>query len=350
MSLPGDPRTRAGLVVAAVLVGMGVVAYAIERVAPSPHGPDSSSYATSPGGLAAYASVLDRAGHRVRRVRRPIARDAPDTGETLVVLDPDVVEPKEARAIGAWVRAGGRLVAGGARDASWLEEVMRDPPVWSGTATGRARTLVPVAETAGVSTVITVGGGWEKVGGALPAIGPADAPLLVVARRGRGSVALLSDASPLQNRFLGQADDAALGLALPGGRGRAVAFLETVHGYGASRGLGGLPARVRWALLGLALAGLAAVWSAGRRLGPPEDAERPLPPPRAEYVEALAASLVRAAPRDELEALAADAAASARARPAAPPAPAWPASATAPPAPATLWSGHASRTENEART
>ena len=49
---------------------------------------------------------------------------------------------------------------------------------------------------------------------------------------------------------LGEADDAALGLALAGGQAD-VAFLETVHGYGVSRGFGGLPTRVKWALLGL---------------------------------------------------------------------------------------------------
>jgi hypothetical protein len=73
-----------------------------------------------------------------------------------------------------------------------------------------------------------------------------------------------------------------------------VAFLETVHGYGVARGFGGLPTRVKWALLGLAMAGLAAVWAAGRRLGPPEEPDTALPPARVEYVEALAAALARA--------------------------------------------------------
>ena len=41
------------------------------------------------------------------------ADEAPPTGATLIVLDPDVMEPEEAPAIGDWVRAGGRLVAGG---------------------------------------------------------------------------------------------------------------------------------------------------------------------------------------------------------------------------------------------
>ena len=102
----------------------------VQALAPAPKGPPSSSYATSPAGLAAYASVLERAGHPVRRLRTRVAERAPRDGETLVVLDPDVMEPEEARAIGEWVRSGGRLVAGGSGDASWLEEVLDDPPVW----------------------------------------------------------------------------------------------------------------------------------------------------------------------------------------------------------------------------
>ena len=78
------------------------------------------------------------------------------------------------------------------------------------------------------------GGAWHELGSTLPVIGPADAPLVVTARAGRGTVVALADPSPLQNRRLAYADNAALGLALAGDR--PVAFLETVHGYGVSRG------------------------------------------------------------------------------------------------------------------
>jgi hypothetical protein len=294
---------RGVAVLAAAVAGVLVVLWAIARVAPGPRGPRSSSYATAPAGLAAYASLLERSGSAVRRLRRPVRERPPATGETLVVLDPDVIEPAEGKAIGAWVRAGGRLLAGGARDASWLSEVLPRPPRWGPAPAGDAHVLVPVPETAGVRRVRTAeGGGWERLRGALPVVGPARAPLVVVARRGRGAVVLLGDASPLQNRLLAQADDAALGLDLAGGR--PVAFLETVHGYGVARGLAGLPAQVRWALLGLLLAGLLAIWSAGRRLGPPEDDERPPPPPRIEYVDALASALARTASAEELQAAA----------------------------------------------
>jgi hypothetical protein len=48
---------------------------------------------------------------------------------------------------------------------------------------------------------------------------------------------------------------------------------------------------------GLALAGVLFAVAAGKRFGPPEREERELPPPRAEFAEALATSLARVRPR-----------------------------------------------------
>ena len=70
-------------------------------------------------------------GAPVRRLRTPVKERRPRVGETLIVVEPDVLEPDEARAIGAWVRSGGRLVASGRGDFGWLEEVLADPPVWT---------------------------------------------------------------------------------------------------------------------------------------------------------------------------------------------------------------------------
>jgi hypothetical protein len=41
------------------------------------------------------------------------------------------------------------------------------------------------------------------------------------------------------------------------------------------------------------------MWARGRRLGPPEDASRPLPPPRAAYVDAVGSTLMRTHRPDE---------------------------------------------------
>jgi hypothetical protein len=106
-------------------------------------------------------------------------------------------------------------------------------------------------------------------------------------------VVAVADASPLQNRLLARADNAAFGLAIAGGAGRPVAFAEAQHGYGRSSGLGAIPSRWRWAIAGGFLAAIVWMWSRGRRLGPPDDIERPLPPARRAYVDAMAGALAR---------------------------------------------------------
>ena len=292
------PRTAAGrfaVGAAAALAAFALLAVAIDRLLPEPEGPESSAYATAPAGLAAYAELLRRSGHRVVRRRSAMnERPAPAPG-LLVVLDAGPMEPEEGAAIAAWVRGGGRLVAGGARGVSWLRSALRAPmPGWQAGTQGSARVLAPVPETAGVRSVRTFeGSALRAAGGALPILGSAGAPVALLMRAGRGRVVVLADASPLQNRGLAAEDGAAFGLALAGPRGGTVTFLETVHGYGAASGLAALPARGRWALAGLLLAGLAFAWSHARRIGPPEERTRPLPPPRADYVDALAGSLAR---------------------------------------------------------
>ena len=292
--LPRSPRGRLAAGLAAVVVLFGVAVVVLDRLTPAPQGPDSSSFATSPEGLAAYADLLRHAGHPVERRRRELARERLSPERTLVVLDPRGLPPEEARAIGAFVRAGGRLVAGGTSGTAWLEGALDEAPEPGAERDGDARPLVPVPETAGVATVSGPGlAGWGRAGAALPVLGPPEAPLAVLAVRGRGRALLLASAAPLQNRSLRRADNAALGLAAAGPAERPVVFLETVHGYGTASGLAALPADARWLLGGLLLAALLFAWSHARRIGPPEENELPLPPPRADYVDALAGALVR---------------------------------------------------------
>ena len=103
----------------------------------------------------------------------------------------------------------------------------------------------------------------------------------------------LADASPLENEYLGSADNAAFALALAGADGRPVVFAEGVHGFGTRRGLGAIPGPWKVALLLLALAALAFVWSRARRFGPPDRPARRLPPARAEYVRGAVVALER---------------------------------------------------------
>jgi Domain of unknown function (DUF4350) len=259
-----------------------------------PGGATSSSYATAPTGLAAYADLLARDGRRVTQLRDAPARVRLDPGSTVVLLDPDVVRRADADALQRFLVAGGRLVAGGAEAPGWLDAVLRRPPSWSGEGIRVARTRARVPETAGVRRVETAGrGSWARAGQARPVLGAGGHGLLLVTQYDRGRIALLADASPLQNRFLAHADNAKLGLSLAGPSGRPVAFVESVHGYGRASGFGAIPTSWRFALGGLVLAALVLIWARGRRLGPPEALERQLPPPRREYVDAMAALLER---------------------------------------------------------
>jgi hypothetical protein len=259
----------------------------------TPGGPRSSSYATGGDGLAAYHDLLSDFGHPVEQLRRKLGHATLDPSTTLVLLDPADVRPAEAHAVSRFVRDGGRLIAGGEGRSDWLGAIVPRPPVRGSSGATTVRPLGPVPEVAGIRQVRTAGThAWRDPRGTQPALGSHD-PVLTVASVGRGRVALLADASPLQNRLLAQADNAALGVALAGEPGRRVVFAEAVHGYGEASGLAALPERWKWLLAGLLLAAVAWVASRIRRLGPAEDERRPLPPPRRAYVDAVAAILAR---------------------------------------------------------
>jgi Domain of unknown function (DUF4350) len=278
----------------AVVVAGNLLLELVDEGTRPPSGPRSSSYATAPHGLAAYADLLSRNGHPVSRLREPPAAAALDPDDTLIVLDPVGLREEDGRALEAFLEDGGRLVAGGRASSGWLSWILEEPR-WSEGAADRAdRRLAPIPELGRVSSVRAEGlGSWRDAGGALPALGDEEQTLLAVASPGAGRALLLADASPLHNRWLDDADNAAFALALAGARGRRVVFAESVHGYGVSTGLAAVPDRWWWALGGLVLAALLYLVARGRRLGPPEREERELPPPRREFVEAVGSLLAR---------------------------------------------------------
>jgi hypothetical protein len=287
-------RRRILKTVGVVVVGLAVVALLIDRFTPHSSGPPSSSYATAADGLAGYAELLTRAGHRVERLRVAPARASLDPNGTVVVLDPEVIVPADVKALRAFVQRGGRLIAGGREPEAWLDELLAGAPAWSARAPRDWTPLLPVPETAGVGNALGDGvGAWSGAGRALPVVGHADESLVAVANLGAGRIVLVADTAPLQNQLLAEADNAALGLALAGPPTRPVAFEEALHGYGERRGLAALPTRWKWALLGLLAAALVAVAARFRRLAPPRPPEPAPQPPRRAHVEALASALSR---------------------------------------------------------
>lgn len=243
----------------------------------TPGGPRSSSYATSPHGAAAYAELLGRAGHPVDQVRALPHEKQPSLGATVFLLDPPNVGKEDLRALRQYVRDGGRLVASGLSRKEMRELVARPPEPAPGSRFVHEDGLT--IETDGLTR-------WRQEN------------LVAVRRIGGGTVVFLADSSPLQNRLLGSADNAAFGLAFALPRARPVEFLESYHGYGTRTGLSALP--LNWQLLlgGLGLAGLVYMVARGRRFGPPEEEGRSLAPPRRQYVDSLAAAIARSRNRD----------------------------------------------------
>jgi hypothetical protein len=281
----------------AVVVLLNAIAFAVRELAPEPSGPPSSSFATTSQGLAAWASLLERRGHRVRRLRERPADRLPAPTATVVVVDPRSLGRGDPDALARFVRRGGRVVVAGRATERLLARIAGGPAPRRAPAGPRvAAPLDGAPEARDVGRVETAAGArWRRPPRGLAPVlgGRGAAPLLVAGGVGRGRVLALADSSPLQNRGLRRAGNAALALRLAGPDRRPVVFAESVHGFEPQSGLAALPGRWQVALGGLLLAALLGLLALGRRFGPPERASRPLPPPRRAYVDAVAATLRR---------------------------------------------------------
>jgi Domain of unknown function (DUF4350) len=289
--VPRSAEGRAAFGIAAVVAVLVMVTIVVEALVPSPGGPRSSSFATAPDGIAAWADLARRSGREVRALRERPSDDTLPADGTVVVLDPDDFTRVQARALRRFAEDGGRVVAGGRNPGPWVEELAAGLE-WERGGEEAARVVARTPETDAASALRTAGEGhWAETGDARLVAASADGAIIVV----DGPLALVADPSPLQNRLLAEADNAALALALAGPG--PVTFVESVHGYGAETGLAALPDRFQWALALLGLSGLLLIAARWTRLGPPEPPEEPLFPPRRAYVDALAATLARSRDR-----------------------------------------------------
>lgn len=243
----------------------------------TPGGPRSSSYATSPRGTAAFAELLGREGHRVEQAPGLPHSSPPSVGSTVFLLDPPAVRTQDLQALRSFVRGGGRLVAAGLSPEAM--HALASPVPQRAHGSSRVQEDGLEIRTAGATR-------WRDEG------------LVAVRQVGNGTIEFLADSSPLHNRLLGSADNAAFGLALAAPRGRPVVFLESYHGYGTGSGLSALPLSWKLLLAGLGLSALVYMVARGRRFGPPEEEGRSLPPPRRRYVDSLAAVVARSKRRD----------------------------------------------------
>src|SRR5262249_48668523 len=155
----------------------------------------------------------------------------------------------------------------------YLHDLRDDPPSWQ--SEGFTNWTDIDSSFVGVHEIATAGEGtWATPGTSTVLVGSADQSLLTQERVGTGEIAFLADPSPLENGYLAQADNAAFALELAGPAGRSVVFAEGVHGFGEQRGLAAVPGAWKLALLLLAVAALAFVWSRAWRFGPPDRTAR----------------------------------------------------------------------------
>lgn len=280
---------------AALVVALNLALRELDQATSAPGGPTSSSFATGPDGVAAYAELLRRFDRPPIRLREAPGEAVLVPESTLVLLDAEGVTTEDADAIGGFLRDGGRVLYAGDKPG-WYRHVADERLRWKPTFVASAE--VPPG-TEGLGDVRRVAasaeGVWTSDEGVL--LESEEGPIALRRSVGQGEAVFLSDASPLQNGLLTAADNAAFGLAVAGPPGRPVVFAESFHGYGEASGLGAVPVRWWWVLAGLALAAVVLALSRGRRLGPPELPGRELPPARVEFAEALAVQLARTRPR-----------------------------------------------------
>ncbi|MDP9335812.1 MAG: DUF4350 domain-containing protein, partial [Actinomycetota bacterium] len=118
-------------IVAGGLIVINLLAQGLDRAVGGdrPGGATGSSYATAPGGLAAFGSLLSRYHHDVQRQRGSIPDQSPPDDATVFVLEPNALTADAASALLQFVTAGGRLVVGG-KSPLYLRSLRDTPPQW----------------------------------------------------------------------------------------------------------------------------------------------------------------------------------------------------------------------------
>ena len=275
-------------------------------------GPTASSYATSPGGLAALHTLLRQQGVEIIQLTKPIneAFAANDfmVGDRLVVFDQSLA-PAEVDTLGYFITVGGELLGGGSRSERWIAELWnadddgaQDRDV-ADVRPGKPGNVTTTGDTYPLRSLKTAGNPlvWNDLGGSFTPLVVDRESRVLLARQ--GAFDALADPSILSNATLARADNAIFALDLLVTDQRVV-FAEAGHGFrsGTGAGLAAIPSTVRTLLLGLLAAAFLWMLAIGRRVGGPDLPSRPLPPGRFAHVAAVASLLDRAAARQDASA------------------------------------------------
>ncbi len=217
--------------VIAVILGVNIALAFANRDGGVVTGPAGSAAVTSPDGLAAWRTLLDRTDHDTRLLGRGLSGIEEQT--TVVVnlppYTPEALSPSDLDRIAEFVDDGGHVVVFGEVD--------------------------------------------------------------IETNTFEGSVEYFADATRFDNDHLADGSNAADSLDLI--RGSRVGFVEAQFGLGASekQGLDTLPNGWVPASIAIIFVIVIGVASSGRALGAPDELDRPRPPARSLHVDALAGQI-----------------------------------------------------------
>jgi len=229
------PQTLAAAGALAVLAFVAILTSNGDGPPGQPYG--STDYRA--GGYHAWATLLAREGIATTRfVLRPIELD--DRTDTLIsaqpppaLTDPTARTAADIGALGAWVRAGGRLVyLGRNRKLGDSEDRLLELPFFlpgvgaRGALTGPDADAVRSLQALGSDRMLLV----EHAGRSVLADGNGD--IVVDYQLGRGEIVAVADALPFTNANIAGAENARLAylLGLPRRAGGVVAFDDALHG------------------------------------------------------------------------------------------------------------------------
>jgi len=245
---------------------------------------DHSSYRTNAAGTKALYEWLKQRGLDAKRLERPLTEIPQDARMLCILLPTQAFGDDEIEALKAWVKDGGHLLFSG--EASYSLSVQDIMAGVSGEAVAKAFGLRLLAGEAKTARLPVSGGGpylrdveWVSLsspgriaGRGRVILGSTGKAAVVEVRRGEGKVLALSEATPLSNAGLLEADNSILAanlcyeLGAPPG---VIYFDEYHHGFSEAMTFGQLAAdlgltRAAWPV---ALALLVVFWSKGRRFG-----------------------------------------------------------------------------------
>lgn len=300
-----DPVLAVALTVTIVVIVLYAIAVSSAFSRASERIPVPSIFSSAPEGLRVLYRYLDESGVDVRPLQQ--FDTLPPSGSLVIIGDAPLqmdLTDEHVERIGAWVRAGGRLVLAGTGGVEVVERLGLSAAVARGSEAGlRPRLRVPLTDGIGR---VAVGSGraisgdprWVEV------LGDGGGAALLVARVDKGEVVWLADAGAFTNERIGEADNAVLALRLAG-VAQPVWFDEYHQGFArGGNAFERLGASGQAAVVLAAAAAVLTLAGVSRRIGPPVPLLAEQPVRTLAYIDSLAALYRRAgAHREALETL-----------------------------------------------